>query len=90
MTTTYPSSNGYFQQDNVQCHKAQIISNWFLDHEFIKLKWPPQSPDLNIEQFWDGVEREICNIDVQPTNLQQLCDAINMDQNLLGMFPAPC
>ncbi len=30
-------------------HKAQIISNWFLEHvnEFTLLKWPPQSPDLN-------------------------------------------
>ncbi len=44
-----PSSDGYFQQDNAPCHKAQIISDWFLEHdnEFTILKWPPQSPDLN-------------------------------------------
>ncbi len=59
-------------------HKAQIISDWFLEHdnEFTLLKCPPQSPDLNpIERFgmwWN--ERFI--MDVQPTNLQQLCDAI--------------
>ncbi len=43
------SSDGYFQQDNAPCHKAQIISDWFLEHdnEFTLLKWPPQSPDLN-------------------------------------------
>ncbi len=60
-------------------HKAQIISDWFLEHdnEFTLLKWPPQSPDLNpVEQLWDVVEREIHIMDVQPTNLQQLCDAI--------------
>ncbi len=46
MTTVYPSSDGYFQQDNAPCHKAQIISDWFLEHdnEFTLLKWPPQSP----------------------------------------------
>ncbi len=79
MTTVYPCSEGYFQQDNAPRHKAQIISDWFLEHdnEFTLLKWPPQSPDLNpIEHLWDVVEREIRILDVQPTNLQQLCDAI--------------
>ncbi len=79
MTTVYPSSDGYFQQDNAPCHKAQIMSDWFLeyDNEFTLLKWPPQSPDLNpIEHLWGVVEREIRIMDVQPTNLQQLRDAI--------------
>ncbi len=79
MSTVCPSSDGYFQLDNATCHKAQIISDWLLepDNEFNLLKWPPQSPDLNpIEHLWDVVEREIHIMDVQPTNLQQLYDAI--------------
>ncbi len=79
MTTVYQSSDGYFQQDNTPCHKAQIISDWFLEHdnEFTLLKWPPQSPDLNtIEHLWDVEEREIHINFMQPTNLQELCDAI--------------
>ncbi len=74
MTTVYPSYDY-----NAPCHKAQIISDWFLEHdnEFTLLKWPPQSPDLNpIEHLWDVVEQEIRIMDVQPTNLQQLRDAI--------------
>ncbi len=79
MTTVYPSSDGCYQQDNAPCHKVQIISDCFLEHdnELTLLKWHPQSPDLNpIEHFWDVVEREIHIMDVQPTNLQQLRDAI--------------
>ncbi len=79
MITVYPSSDDYFQQDNASCHKAQIISDLFLEHdnEFTLLKWPPQSPDLHpIEHLWDVVEREILIMDVQTTNLQKLCDAI--------------
>ncbi len=76
------------------CHKAQIISDWFLEHdkEFTLLKWPPQSPDLNpIEHHWDVVEREIPIMDVQPTNLQQLRDAImSIWTKTSGMFPTPC
>ncbi len=78
MTTVYHLLM-YFQQDNAACHKAQIISDWFLEHdnEFTLLKCPPQSPDLNpIEHLCDVVEREIHIMDVQPTNLQQLRDTI--------------
>ncbi len=67
MTTVYPSSDSYFQQDNAPCHKAQIIGDWFLEHdnEFTLLKWPPQSPDLNrIDHLWDVVEWEISIMDV--------------------------
>ncbi len=80
MTTVYPYSDGYFQQDNAPCHKAQIISDWFLEHdnEFILLKCPPQSADFNpIEstfgKWWNGrFTSWMCS----RKNLQQLRDAI--------------
>ncbi len=76
MTTVYPSSDGYFQQDNPPYHIAQIISDWFLEHdnEFTLLKCPPRSPDLNpVEHLWGVVEWEIHIMDVQLTNLHELC-----------------
>ncbi len=84
----------YFQQDNAPCHKAQIISDWFLEHdnEFTLLKWPPQSPDLNpIEYLWDVVEREIRIMNAADKSAATAwCYHVNMDQNLWGMFPTPC
>ncbi len=82
--------DSYFQQDNAPCHKAQIISDWFLEHdnEFTLLKWPPQSPDLNpIEHLWDVVEREIRSRKICS---KLWCYHVIMDQHLGGMFPTPC
>jgi len=40
-------------------------------------KMVPQSPDLNpMEHLWDVVEWELSALDVHPTNLHQLQDAI--------------
>lgn len=33
MTTVYPPFNGYFQQNNTPCHKTQIISKCFFEHD---------------------------------------------------------
>ncbi len=82
----------------MHCHKAQIISDLFLEHdnEFTLLKWPPQSPDLNpIEHLWDVVEREIHIMDVLPKNLQQLRDAImsiwtKISEECFQQLPGQC
>ncbi len=82
MNTVYPSSDDYFQQDNAPYHKAQIISDWFLEHdnEFTLLKWPPQSSTVTRSQSNRTPLRcggtEIRIMDVQPTNIQQLRDTI--------------
>uniref|UniRef100_A0A669DC18 Rho guanine nucleotide exchange factor 10 n=1 Tax=Oreochromis niloticus TaxID=8128 RepID=A0A669DC18_ORENI len=51
-TTSYQSvdhGHAFVSTDTTSCLKAQIVSNWFLEHddEFTVVTWTPQSPDLN-------------------------------------------
>ncbi len=73
MTTVYPSSDGYFQQDNAPCHKIsnhlRLVSwTWQWVH-FTQMASTVTRSQSNV------VEREIRIIDVLLTNLQQLRDA---------------
>ena len=89
MATMYSSSNAYFQHDNVPCHKAKFISNWFHEHDKEFFSGLPESKRTHLLGV---VEWEIHSMNVQLTSLQKLHDAIgcNMEQNLKGMFSMSC
>ncbi len=90
MTTVYPSSDGYFQQDNAPCHKAQIISDWFLEHdnEFTLLKWPPvtryQSNRAALGCGGTGDLHHGCAADKSVIAIRSIWTKI------WGMFPTSC
>lgn len=59
--------DGFFQQDNSQSYKPQIISKGFLEHltAFTGLRCPPQSLDLiAVEHLCDVIKWESCIIEI--------------------------
>ncbi|KAK3527039.1 hypothetical protein QTP86_008668 [Hemibagrus guttatus] len=79
METLFPDVCGLFQQDNAPCHKAEMVQEWFDDHnnKFEVLTWPPNSPDLNpIQHLWDVLDKQVQSSEAPPRNLQDLKDLL--------------
>lgn len=69
----------YLVQDNSPIHKSRIVNNWFNDHEeFVRLVWPPRSPDFNpIEELWAYMVNEWNNGDERNArDLMNHCRAV--------------
>ena len=49
-----------FQQDNAPTHTAHITQHYLEQQEFVVMKFPPSSPDMNpIEHLWAVLKKEL-------------------------------
>lgn len=57
-----------FMQDNSTSHTAKIVQNWGLENDVNFLKWPSNSPDLNIiENIWAYIQDRLYEAKAQLT-----------------------
>ncbi|KAK3547569.1 hypothetical protein QTP86_025468 [Hemibagrus guttatus] len=74
METLFLDGCGLFQQDNALCYKAEMVQEWFEEHnnQFEMLSWPPNSPDLNpIQHLWDVLDKQVPSMEAPPRNLSE-------------------
>lgn len=61
IATIYPSCNDYISSMTMHCHKAQIASNWFHEHDRVQCSRPLQ---IRLEHLPDVVEQQIHGMNV--------------------------
>lgn len=69
--------NFVFQDDNAPAHRARTVAAFLQNQGVEQLPWPAYSPDMNpIENLWAEVTRGLNNLEHQPTNVDELRQAI--------------
>ncbi len=94
MTTVYPSSDGYFQQDNATSkssnHLRLVSWTWQWVHFTQMASTVTRSQSSRVPLGCGGMGDSHHGCAADKSAATAWCYHVNMDQNLRGMFPKPC
>ena len=82
----------YLQQDNDPKHTSRLTTDWFNKKKVNKLKWPPNSPDINIiEHAWEYLEHHVYSHTPLLRNIGELWETLveewgNIKDNYITML----
>ncbi len=90
MTTVFPSSDGYFQQDNARYHSSNHLRLVSWTWQWVHFTWMPSTITSSQSSLWcggTGDSHHGCAADKSAATAW--CYHVNMHQNLWEMFPTP-
>lgn len=87
LTSHFRKCEGRLQQDNTPCHKAAIISNWFLAHdsEGHGLRCPTQLKPFNPATLWN-----LCRVELRFNQVQLTCTVLDKEIGQCFVFFVMC
>lgn len=81
---TFLDNEFILQHDNSPIHKARKVGVYLDDRNVAVLNWPPQSPDVNIENVWGRMKFSMASRQLHVLSADALCTVVEEEWGRLS------